>query len=218
MKKIAFLSCFSALFFISCSAPYREAPRAVNYKASEQHKLQAMAHWNIIAKNIAESLTKKINYPVYLKTAHETKFEKILLRMLRDKLINQGIVVKTNKKDVKILTIDASAVKFSPNRDKWNDLQGSLVALGSGVFVASEATGPGFAAVGIVGGEGLYAYSSKYSKTPQYEIDVNIVVTDKNKFLASVNKIYYINDSDIHLYSNNKCAAENCYHISVKGE
>jgi len=215
MKKITLLSCFSALFFVSCSAPYREAPRAVNYKASEQHKLQAMEHWNIISKNISESLIKKINYPVYLTTAHETKFEKMLLKMIRNELINKGITVKMNKKDAKVISIDANAVKFSPNRDKWNDLQGSLVALGSGVFVATEATGAGIAGITVAAGEGLYAYSSKYSKTPQYEIDVNVVVSDKNNYLASVNKIYYINDNDIGLYSNN---TNKCYHISIKGE
>jgi hypothetical protein len=216
MKKVTLFGLGAALLLTACSAPYREAPHATNFKMSEQKELQALHHWDIIAKNISDTLAKKINYPVYLTAKNGTKFEKILLKMIRNDLVNKGIEVKTSPEGAKLLQIDASAVKFRKDRDKWNDLQGSLVALGSGVWVAVQAAGTAFpVTAGIVAGESLYAYSFKHSKTPQYEIDVNVVIKDKNRYLASVNRVYFINDTDVNLY---KDVSKNMYKLSVKGE
>jgi hypothetical protein len=39
--------------FAGCATPYSEAPLATNFPTSKQQKLQAAAHWNVIAGDVA---------------------------------------------------------------------------------------------------------------------------------------------------------------------
>jgi len=212
MKK-SLISAVCALFLVSCSAPYRDAPRAVNFGKSDQKKIQAMAHWKIIAKDISDTLVKKKISSVYIIENYKTEFEKVLAKMIKSDLINKGVVVKNKKVNTKVLEISVNTIEFSKNRDLWNDKQGLGALLGGGVYLATIT--PAVVAVpgAVVAGEATYAYKSKYSNTPQYEIDVNIDIKDNDRYYASVNKVYYIADDDANLYR-----VKNYKSLKVKGE
>lgn len=43
-----------SLVLTGCAAPYTETPLATNFPTSKQPKLQAAAHWNVIANDVAK--------------------------------------------------------------------------------------------------------------------------------------------------------------------
>ena len=54
------LALCASLFLTACTTPYSEAPVATNFPSSKQHKLQAGAHWNVIANDAASTLVSSI--------------------------------------------------------------------------------------------------------------------------------------------------------------
>ena len=56
-----------------CATPYSEAPLATNFPSSKQPKLQAAAHWNAIAGDVAKQLADhlKDRQPLYVNRAQE---------------------------------------------------------------------------------------------------------------------------------------------------
>ncbi|NPA10891.1 MAG: hypothetical protein GXO62_01445 [Epsilonproteobacteria bacterium] len=216
-KKSLYSAMAAGVLFLGCSAPYREAPQATNYKYSTQHKLQAMYHWKLIAKDMANYLFQRITSKVYVESEEKTDFEKTFVNLLKSELIQKGINVCNNSNCKNKIIIKINVVKFSPHRDWWNDKQFALTMIGAGVFVANHTTATGMAVGGISGGEALYAVSSKTTSTPQYEISITSYFIEGDTYKAAINRIYYIKDKDIKLYKIFKKKKKEEYYMDIKG-
>ena len=88
----------------ACTTPYSEAPVATNFPTSKQHKLQAGAHWDAIAKDAATTLVTSLRlgkgciaaYPdcnqLVLRPPREvTPFSRAFHTLLTTSLVNQGV-------------------------------------------------------------------------------------------------------------------------------
>lgn len=98
------LALCASLFLTACTTPYSEAPVATNFPSSKQHKLQAGAHWNVIANDAASTLVSSIRlgkgciaaYPdcnrLVLRPPKEpTAFARGFHTLLATALVNQGV-------------------------------------------------------------------------------------------------------------------------------
>lgn len=96
----------ASLLLSACTTPYSEAPVATNFPTSKQHKLQAGAHWDAIARDAAATLVTSLRlgkgciaaYPdcsqLTLRPPKEpTEFARGFHTLLTTALVNQGVQV-----------------------------------------------------------------------------------------------------------------------------
>jgi hypothetical protein len=205
------------LFSLSgCFTPYSQSPVATNFKTTYQKKLQAAAHWNVIADDIANNISKHVSKytSLYIKKENNTTFNDTFYEMLTSKLVQRGYKIKRNENSADaVLDINSKSIYFTRKLSKYNRV-GTLVAIGSGVYLASVATGPQIAVAGVFGAEAYNIYNSKFDSIPHRELVLNINVYNKNDYLYSLTRTYYIVDKDNKLYK----PKEKYYTISIQGQ
>ena len=118
-----------AIFLISggCRQYMAEAPYPVAYPYTEQRKMQAMHHWNVLADNVANIIDSKLleSLPgnenvIYVSPAGIADFDKAFQQMLITKLVERGLVVSNNHKNPLVLSFDTQVVSHrGAIRDNW---------------------------------------------------------------------------------------------------
>ncbi|WP_119155197.1 hypothetical protein [Caldimonas tepidiphila] len=194
-----------------CAAPYSETPIATNFGTTKQQKLQAAAHWNVIAKDLARQLTDKLpaNSRLHVRTSapiEGSAFERAFAVQLTTALVQSGHqVLKAPDAGVLLVEVDTQAVPFSPSRAKYH-AAGQLTALGTGLYalyeVAERASAGVAAALAVLVHDSLQASGSELASgdTPQTEIIVTASISDTSKYLARITTAYYVADKDRTLY------------------
>jgi len=203
----------AVLLLSGCTHKYSEAPLATNFKTTNQKKLQAAQHWEVIGNDLAESIIKKIgtNKNVYVNHIdNDLKFNNSLYSFIMSRLISSGIRVSKVKKESDIvINIGTNDVEFSnKNRGIYTRTKGSITMLSAGVGaiygISHLTSGPAIIGTGIaaIGMDTYNAYHSQYASgfTPKNEIIVTVSAIDGNKYVAHYSNIYYIDDSDRKLY------------------
>ena len=123
LKNAGGMALLSSLI-ISCAAPYSETPISTNFKTTEQNKLQAGHHWQVIANDMAKSISKKVSTSksVYINVNEEkSQFNRAFRTLLISSLVNQGVkVMKYSDLASVNIDIDVQVVEFSKDREKTN--------------------------------------------------------------------------------------------------
>jgi len=116
---------------LACASPYGAAPVATNFPASSQPKLQAAAHWAIVAEKSAEALMRSlapgggacadpgaICPRVYVRpAAQQTVFAQNFRAAFITALVGHKVaVVHTPSAGAVAIDIDVQTVRFSPDR------------------------------------------------------------------------------------------------------
>ena len=196
-----------AAMLAGCATPYSEAPLATNFPTGKQQKLQAAAHWNLIANDVAKQLAaslkgKPVLPPIYVNQAgNKTEFSKVFNSQLISALVAEGLVVHKNPVGALVVDIDTQAVQFSANRPQYNHA-GTATVLTAGVWALYQASPAGIATAAVVGADAYMWFRSEFATgaTPQTEIVITASVSDSNQYLARTTSVYYVADSDASLY------------------
>lgn len=207
-----------------CTAQYSEVPVARNFPTSDQYKLQAAAHWDVVAADITEKLKQDMTGKVrpgdslYVSSSSATPFNHAVEMELISALTRAGYTVLKSPAGAVGVSVDTRVVKFSPKR-----LQARMIgvpsALVAGVWALAEAdasiTAAGVVTAGVFGAEIADWMSAARASgaTPQTEIMVSVSVTDASQYLALSKNTYYVTDSDTALYQ-----AVQTRTFAVKGE
>ncbi len=214
MKTTLFTLLLSSFILSGCATPFSEAPMAINFANSEQHKLQAGAHWESIANHLSKTVLEQMGNKkiVYINEPSEkSKFNMALHNLVLSSLIKEGVTVAkfSAASDVSI-DLKTQVIKFSKDRATGRNSVGVPTLLTAGVWaltgVASANTARttlGVSASTIAVGLDAYNWFGSHYATgeiPQHEIIVSINVTDNAQYLSSISNIYYIADSDTSLY------------------
>lgn len=214
MYKITFSSLLAASIIAGCAAPYSEAPKPVNYKYTEQSRIQAGEHWQIIANDLAASVAKNIDKSkaVYVnKTTDKSDFNEAMHSLLLSSLVSKGLIVVKSETSADVsINMQAQMVKFTEGRAPFRHSVGAPTALTAGVWVLREvalSNSPAVTALVATGalavGTDLYNwFASKDSAgaIPQNEIIVTVTASDKTRYFSSISNVYYTSDSDESLY------------------
>lgn len=194
-----------------CATSHSEAPVAKNFATSDQNKLQAAAHWNIVATDIATRLKANMagkvqkQQPLYVSSQENSAFNQAVVAELISSLVSDDYLVVKSPADAIKVDVDTQLVAFSAHRAQPKPV-GLASALAAGVWVLSAAdinvTTAGVATAAVFGSEAyIWANSDKATgPTPKTEITVNVSVSDNDKYLAISKDTYYVADSDRQLY------------------
>jgi hypothetical protein len=215
MKKIMLSAIATAFIFSGCSTPYSEAPLPINYKTTEQHKLQAALHWKMIANDLAKSVAEKngVSKTVYVnKFSEKFHFNQAFHTLLISALVNKGMhVMKTAENADVSVDITIQMIKFSKNRAPYRDSVGIPTFLTAGLWVLRDfmmnhsATSSAIltTATVAVGMDTYNWFKSKYpeGEIPQNEIIVTVSSSEQNQYVSSLSNVYYTSDTDQSLYT-----------------
>lgn len=207
-KKIITITCMLGL--VGCTTPYSEVPIAANFKTSNQEKLQAASHWNLIAEDLSQKLQANMaqkvdkSNPIYISASNHAPFNQAVVDELISSLIsNDYNVVKQPNGAIKV-DVNTQVLQFSPDRLQAKSI-GIPTLITAGLWTSAEIgsiTGAGVATAAIAGSEALaYMNSDRASgSTPKTEIIVSITVSNETNYIAKSRGTYYVADTDTWLY------------------
>ncbi len=195
-----------AAILAGCTTSYSEAPLATNFPTTKQEKVQAAAHWNMIAKDVATQLSSKLaeRRPLHVaQSPGKSAFDRAFSNQLISALVANGHTVMKQPAGALSVEVDTQAVSFSANRPQYRHA-GTATALMTGVWAlhVGEATA-GAALYATVAAADAYSwFRSEFAtgETPQTEIIVTTSVSDGNQYLSRNTSVYYVADSDKALY------------------
>lgn len=208
MESRRILTAFALTAIVAgCATPYSEAPLATNFPTSKQPKLQAAAHWSVIAQDVAQQLAAGLKAkpalpPLYVnQVANKTDFDRAFANQLISALVAEGFVVQKSSAGALVVDIDTQSVRFSAHRPQYR-YAGAATALTAGVWALHQASPAGIATAAIVGADAYMWFSSEFATgaTPQMEILVTTSVSDGRQYLARNTSVYYVADADAILY------------------
>ncbi|MCM2288313.1 MAG: hypothetical protein NDI67_04725 [Sulfuritalea sp.] len=205
---VAALLCLPLL--AACATPYSEAPLATNFPTSKQQKLQAAAHWNVIAGDVAKQISSglKEKRPLFVnQSLVKTAFDRAFTNDLISALVAEGYTVMKSPDGALSVDVDTQAVRFSPNRPQYNHT-GLATAVTAGVWAlrdvsldtAGQVLGAGVAVAAAADAYSWFRSEFASGQTPQTEIIVTTSVSDARQYLARRTSIYYVADSDSRMY------------------
>lgn len=86
-----------ALMMAGCAAPYSEAPLATNFPTTSQEKLQAAAHWDAVATDLAKEILTALPTPLtgnlYVSARQESPFTQAMKEQLTTAMVRSGYPV-----------------------------------------------------------------------------------------------------------------------------
>lgn len=194
-----------------CTTPYSATPVATNFETTKQHKLQAAAHWKVIAEDIAKTIAARVpsGQSLYVAQPQKSAFNQAFFNEVLTALVNQGaIVVKQPAQADTTIEINTQTVKFGPDRPKYQTV-GGLTALAATAWVVHEVN-PAWSSGQVLAGAGALAVAADASTwflseraagpVPTHEIFVTVTASDKNRYIARTSNVYYVADSNADLY------------------
>ncbi|XLZ71241.1 hypothetical protein ABT364_04555 [Massilia sp. SR12] len=215
VTKTAILA-LSVAVLSGCATPYSPVPLATNFPTTKQEKLQAAAHWGVIAthieKQVMTELRKTSARPVYVASPNNpTPFQQALTNQLISSLVKDGHVVSRSPAGALQLGLDVQAVTFTPTRAQALPV-GAATALATGVWVLSEHN-PISSSVSKIGrfartvgiGAAIDAYKwydseNASGSTPRTELIITASISDQYRYYARASNTYYVADGDRALY------------------
>lgn len=188
-----------------------QAPIATTYTYSEQQKMQAAHHWNVLAAHEAAQILN--NERLSGRTFHlennasSSPFNDAFNSLLTSQLVNNNAVVTLSSLNSLSINYKVQIVEHS-DRDNIRYPQGALTALAAGIAVAtlpynnwSEPSLALIPAAGIID-----IFSGSWTSETDHEVIITTQVTDSNTILHSTSNIYYINGGDKNHYKTSRPA------------
>ena len=213
MKRVMLGLVAGSVLLGGCAAPHSETPIATNVPTSNQLKLQAASHWQLIAQDMAGRLTASLDRaPLYVhQSEQQSQFERAFNQELISSLLAAGypVMLSPNNPGTRTVEVSAQALAFAPGRKQARTLIGVPTVLAAGLWAIGEAVtmAPGDAVgAGALGGlaltEAIQWFTSEKASgpTPRTEIIVTARVVSPDRYLAQVTSAYYTTETDARLY------------------
>ncbi|MGB3212594.1 MAG: hypothetical protein WBB19_17970 [Desulforhopalus sp.] len=203
------------IFFIcGCSS---RIPEPVSYPYSQQKKMQASAHWKLLAADLAGRinneliLTDNILKAVYVKetcgndstsckTGETSSFNEAFRDLLITNLFGFGVPVK-NQPNQDAIEVGYKVQIVHHNSNRARSLQpGLLTGLSAAVAVLRNAP-----TEYIIMASGIAADVANTSlvDSGHYEVIITTSMTTDSRYLFRASDIYYINEKDFYHYQEN---------------
>lgn len=202
------LALCGALLTAGCAVPYSPAPMATNFPSTQQAKLQAAAHWGVIARHMAGQLAPslKVNArrPLYVTSQQSSAFAQGVSAHLVTALVNEGYaVVKVPDANTLRIELDTQVVAFSGKRPQYR-FAGERTALVASAWVLTGIDhSVEWLVSAAVAGQDAYAwFHAQFAPgaTPRTEIIVSLSLADDARYYARSTSVYHTTDSDRALY------------------
>ena len=200
------LCCFVTLFLLT--GCYSQVPKPTTYPMTYQQKMQAAHHWQVLADDVGNQITRFIKYEdlnqadqfgIYIEPLPGI-FGQAFTHMITANLVESDVRVVHKKEKCPVIRFEIQLIKHKAERFN-RPVPGTLTALAAGIWVLREISWDTLAALAIpaaaVGDVALGAMAT----LPKHEVLVTTsVIGTNNRYLLYRNDIYYINDKDWRLY------------------
>lgn len=218
MRGILFL-CLCGMFLLVSGCT--RIPQPTGYAFSEQQKMQAAYHWNILANDVADQINRTLVEQGYLDASVYVQqscrppancepgetfpFDEGFSDLLTTQLVNFGVPTRPEK-DAGSLVVQykIQLLYHQKNRYQW-PAPGVLTALTAGIMVFRDAPVELAAIAGAAAVDALWTTSVLNG---HYEVIVTTSIVDDNLYVMRKSDIYYINDVDFWHYRKVAPAAE----------
>ncbi len=187
-------------------------PESTGYEYSNQHKMQAANHWNVLAKDISNKINNELIRSDFLDTSVFVKptcgtdekpcdqnttseFNEGFRDLLITQLVNYGIPTSAVQ-DREAMTVNYKVQVIYHRTDRFGLVRpGALTALTAAVSVLRNAPGA-IIATALAGAVDFALWEN--SMKSNYEVIVTTSMVFNKKYLFKSSDIYYINDADYH--------------------
>jgi len=200
---------FVLLFIIGCSRTPQPAP----YAYTEQQKMQAAHHWDVLASDVANQINNQLIRSDYIDKAvfvkptcgtngepcergQTTQFNEAFRDLLLTRLVNFGVPT-SNEKQVADIQIDYKVQVVYHAANRFTVPPGSLTALTALVLVLRQAPTE-LQALALAAG--IDVMNSAGPRGGHYEVIISTSMVADEKYLFRTSDIYYINDKDFWHY------------------
>jgi len=208
---------FTAIFFCLLSAGCStRIPEPITYPYSQQYKMQASHHWQVLAADLANRINNQlilsgnINTSTFVQETcgDESKpceplvtspFNEAFRDLLISNLVAYGVPTEKQRTDDSI-EIQYKVQLVRHNADRLRTIQpGVLTAISAAIVVLRNA--PSELAI-LATGVASDVANTSMAFSGHYEIIITTSMIENNKYLFRASDIYYINDRDFWQYSN----------------
>ncbi|MDY0963529.1 hypothetical protein [Massilia sp. CFBP9026] len=198
----------AGLLLAGCAMPYSPAPVATNFASTHQPKLQAAAHWGVIARHMATELGPTLktapSRSLYVEPLQLSIFSTGVKSHLVTALVNDGFVVVKNPVPGALkIELDTQVVAFSADRPQYR-YAGLPTALASGAWVLTsiQHSPEWLLTAGVYGFDAHRWFTAQFAPgdTPRTEMIVTVSVADEQRYYTRNTSVYYTSDEDLALY------------------
>jgi len=209
MAKSTIATVFLLLLLAGCSYDhsgnkYLPYPVAQDRPLAYQEKLQAAAHWEVLAANEADEILKMVGTTsiTFNEEEPDTDFAKAYKKMLTGHLLDKNIRVLSSggkyvvKCQVQVVT--------HTSRDRLKLPAGLMTVMTTGGLLIARATSnwnhPGLVVLPIAAAEDMFLAESKEGYTPNTEVLITTELYHLGEIVQSSTRIYYFNEGDELMY------------------
>lgn len=204
------------LFFFVFMAGCTRIPQPAPYAYSEQQKMQASHHWDVLANDVANRINNQliqsdyIDKAVFVKSTcgsdavpcergQTTQFNEAFRDLLITQLVHFGVPTSIEKQvaDIKV-DYKVQVVYHAANRSTLPP--GALTALSTAILVIRNAP---LEIQSLALAAGLDVMGAAGPRNGHYEVIITTSMVADGKYLFRASDIYYINDPDFWHYREN---------------
>jgi len=196
-------------------------PQPSGYAFSEQQKMQAAYHWNVLASDVASQINSTLIQRGFLNTSVYVEhscgepdpcgpgqtfpFDEGFNDLLTTQLVNFGVPTKSeNDGSSLIVRYKVQVVYHQADRYQW-PRPGVLTALTAGVLVLRDAPWELATLVGAAAADTLWSGAVVNGHA---EVLITTSIVEDKLYLMRKTDIYYINDPDLWQYQQSTPARE----------
>jgi hypothetical protein len=212
LKKLISIFWCLPLLVAGCATPqnpaayYPDTPLTENFSPTYQKKLNASAHWEIIASDLASQLQASLvknnlqDKPIFLNLASDkTLFSRAFHEFLTTQLVKKGLNVTRDKLHSTIYNYKIQPIKYASStasplasKFKWTMLATGLIVVRD--IADSLDLNKDILAAGIAAD----AWSTESDS--RLELIISTSIINRDVYIYRTTDIYYANSEDIHLY------------------
>ncbi|WP_369335783.1 hypothetical protein [Halomonas sp. ND22Bw] len=200
-----------ALAALQTGCLYRQmsqAPVATTYPYSEQQRMQAAHHWEVLARHEADRMldSERLRFrPLYLTPAsapENGEFARGYRALLTSELVSGGAPVTLDPLNALEVRFDVELVEHR-DRGFVRPPEGAFTALAAGVAVATIPINHwAEPALGLIpAAMGADVVSGSWTHTGNEEVIITTQVLDGTEILYSSSNLYYVNRGDRDQYA-----------------
>ncbi|MDR3300875.1 MAG: hypothetical protein LBU43_13010 [Candidatus Accumulibacter sp.] len=213
------------LFLAGCAHKYADVPAPTRFKNSDQQKLQAANHWQLIADNFAGQLATSLGSQLGGRALYvpqpggEQAFVGGFRELLITSLVDKGVPVATSASGALVADVRYNIYKFHPGRVAETSYYGEATMLAAGLWALGGVASISGGTPGVTAGTKLVSAAALFDgfrwlsdegqdkgrfadpeHVPQSEILLTVSVADAGRFVSRYSSIYYTSDADAALY------------------
>lgn len=201
IRKISVVALGSLMLSGCFNVQTSQAPIATTYPYSEQQKMQAAHHWDVLAQHQATLLMENellLARPLYVSEAQgNSDFNRAFSNLLTSQLVGKGAHVQAHERNAATVSYTVQVVEHK-DRGFIRKPYGAWTTLAAGIAVATipynQWNEPALALIPAAAAVDIF--SGSWTSGSDHEVIITTQVTENGRIIHSSSNMYYINGGD----------------------